>query len=89
MNFANIGDRVGIATAAAAAAMFLTIWVMGYIADHNRRTECDKNETIAAPSNQEISWQIVHIRDDIGSLCGVLSITNMLLAAILAVSVVR
>jgi hypothetical protein len=50
----------------------------------NRQTEWDKNDKIDAPDQNHLHWTVIHIRDDIGGICGLLWLTNGLLAAILA-----
>ena len=49
----------------------------------NRRIEWNANENGQELSQSQKDWQIVHIRDDVGSIAGMLAITNALSAAIL------
>ena len=49
----------------------------------NRKIEWETNENSNRLSQSQKDWQIVHVRDDVGSIAGLLVITNVLLAAIL------
>jgi hypothetical protein len=49
----------------------------------NRKIEWETNENSDRLSQSQKDWQIVHVRDDVGSIAGLLVITNVLLAAIL------
>jgi hypothetical protein len=74
-------------------ARALVAGVIGYVASGyminrvqrgNRKIEWEVNEQSDELSQSQKDWQIVHIRDDVGSIAGLLAITNALLAAILA-----
>ena len=55
----------------------------------NRSIEQNPNRQEDPPSDREVKWQVVHIRDDIGSLCGLLCVTNGLLAAIVTLLLLK
>jgi hypothetical protein len=57
--------------------------------DGNRSSEWPSNKKTEPPSKNELKWEIVHIRDDVGGIAGLLSLIAGLIAAILAVLVVR
>ena len=65
------------------AGWFISGRTIAKIMVKNRLTEQNPNRQEDAPTDRELKWQVVHIRDDIGSLCGLLCVTNGLLAAIL------
>jgi hypothetical protein len=67
------------------ATIAYNAWVVHHMMATNRTVETPRNQTTPAPTDQEIAWHVVHIRDDVGSLCGLLGVANLLLAAILAV----
>jgi hypothetical protein len=64
---------------------FYNTWVIHHMMAFNRTDETPRNQATPAPTDQEMAWHVVHIRDDVGSLCGLLGVANLLLAAILAV----
>ena len=83
----DIAMRAAIAFVAAAAGMFLSIKVVREMMFGNRAIEWKDDEHEPAPGRNAMNWAVIHIRDDIGSLCGVASLTNALIAAVLALLV--
>ena len=69
--------------------LLVSAFAMHWIVQRNRRTESPLNERAEAPSQSAMNWHIVHIRDDIGSLCVLIAIGNGLLAAILVALINR
>jgi len=63
---------------------FLSAVICNYILSKNRKTESEPNKTIPAPSENEMKWHVVHIRDDLGLICTMLVVANGLLTAIAA-----
>jgi hypothetical protein len=53
------------------------------------RSEWKENESSEVLPIQQVQWQIVHTRDDIAAICGLLTLTNSLLAAILVILAFR
>jgi hypothetical protein len=51
----------------------------------NRFSEHEPNRLEEPPPDKVMKWQIVHIRDDLGILCGLLRLTIGILTAILAI----
>lgn len=62
---------------------------IGSIMRKNRAIEQEPNKREEAPTEREMKWHLVHIRDDTGSLCGLLCITNGLLAALVALLLMK
>lgn len=79
MDWETIGALAGAFSVGAILTGFVVHWIMA----RNRYAEADPNKTLAAPSQNELAWHLVHVRDDVGSLLGAVAITNGLLAAIL------
>jgi hypothetical protein len=75
--------RVLAAITAFALASFLSLRLVKAMSSGNRDIEWTANEQSGALSETSIHWTIVHIRDDIGSIVGLIIVTNGLLAAIL------
>jgi hypothetical protein len=65
-------------------ASTLSSLIMMTITSHNRQREWDKNDEMGAPDQNHLYWTVIHVRDDIGGICGLLWLTNGLLAAIVA-----
>jgi hypothetical protein len=65
-------------------ASTLSSVMMMTITSRNRNAEWDKNDETGAPDQNHLYWTVIHIRDDIGSICGLLWLTNGLLAAVVA-----
>jgi len=69
-------------------------WIISGVLIHhvmkrNRITELNPNQTTQPPSENEMKWHLVHMRDDIGSIAGVLCLTNGLLSAIVVLLLLR
>ena len=71
------------------AGWFISGRTIAKIMVKNRLTEQNPNRQEDAPTDRELKWQVVHIRDDIGSLCGLLCVTNGILSAILALIILK
>lgn len=54
--------------------------VWAHVMKSNRLSEGNPNRTAPPPSENEMKWHLVHIREDIGSIAGVLCLANGLLA---------
>ena len=54
-----------------------------YTVHANRRVEMDANERSGTVSEANIHWSIMHVRDDVGAIHNLITMTNGLLAAIL------
>jgi hypothetical protein len=54
----------------------------------NRSTEWPENEKSEPFTQQSLHWTIAHIRDDIGGIYTMLTVTNGLLAGLLAAAVI-
>jgi hypothetical protein len=65
-------------------ASTLSSVMMMTITSWNRKGEWDKNDETGAPDQNHLYWTVIHIRDDIGGICGLLWLTNRLLAAVVA-----
>jgi hypothetical protein len=83
----SIGGRVMSKTNAAIIGGVLA-WIAStvmaiYTAHRNRQLEMDANEKSGTVSRANIDWSIIHIRDDVGGIHNLITITNALLAAIL------
>ena len=63
--------------------------VIRHVMKSNRITEDNPNQKTPPPSENEMKWHLVHMRDDIGSIAGVLCLTNGLLAAIVILLLLR
>ena len=63
--------------------------VVRHVMKSNRITEDNPNQKTPPPSENEMKWHLVHMRDDIGSIAGVLCLTNGLLAAIVILLLLR
>lgn len=85
----DITARVLVAFIVAGGGMLLSSVIMKKMMLGNRVAEWQENETVQAPGRNAMMWAIIHIRDDLGSLCGVVSFTNGLLAAVLALLVMK
>jgi hypothetical protein len=72
-----------IAAAAVIAAVVSNKIGVRIMAD-NRTVEWPDNETQDALSQSALHWTIAHVRDDVGSIYGLLCVTNALLAGVLA-----
>jgi len=68
---------------AAAVGYMASGYMISRVQHGNRRFEWEANEKSEELSQSQKDWLIVHIRDDVGSIAGLLAITNALLAAIL------
>lgn len=71
------------------AGWFISNRTIAKIMVKNRLIEQNPNQQEDAPTDRELKWQVVHIRDDIGSLCGLLCVTNGILSAILALIILK
>lgn len=69
--------------------IFATVFVASFALSKTRRIENIPNKTTEAPSDREMKWHLVHIRDDMSSTFGALCITNGLLAVIAALLLLR
>jgi hypothetical protein len=82
-------EKLFIAAIAYFAGWFISGRTIGSIMVKNRLIEQNPNRQEEPPTDRELKWHVVHIRDDLGSLCGLLCITNGILAAILAILILR
>jgi hypothetical protein len=55
----------------------------------NREAEWPKNRGEPPPSDEELKWQITHLRDDIGGISAHMMHIVALLTAILAVLIIK
>jgi hypothetical protein len=70
------------------AAMTVSVRLSIRIQSRNRAAEFPENARSEELAPQELHWTLVHIRDDVGGIYAILSVTNGLLAALLAVGLI-
>lgn len=66
------------------AGGFISEKIGRWVLANNRKVEWPENENSGTLSEAQLHWTIAHIRDDIGSVYGLLMVTNALLAGVLA-----
>jgi hypothetical protein len=76
------------AAIAFSAAGSLSALLTTYLTSDNRSKEWNANLESGELTPSQLHWTLVHIRDDIGPIVGLLVLTNSLLAAILAVMLI-
>ncbi len=83
----NILTIAGIAITAGLAAM---IYVgKRHIGFESRKSEWNDNEEAEPQSRGQLSWNIIHIRDDVGSIFGFLVIIIGLLVSIIVIMLLK
>jgi hypothetical protein len=78
-----------VAAIAGLAAAYASAKISVKTLASNRRVEFPGNEKFEPLSPSAKDWTIVHIRDDLGSIHNLIVLTNGLLAAILALLLIR
>jgi hypothetical protein len=86
-------ERIIVGAIVAATAAIVAAYASAKISlstlASNRAVEFPENEKSEPLSTSQKDWTLVHIRDDLGSIQNLIVLANGLLAAILAVLILR